>query len=73
MADAGIDLFEDIPSLPIYVQAVINRYEPLLENEDPYKCCADMLAEMEPLGYTFDYGLSGEPFDLQPNRLIHAR
>lgn len=32
---------------------------------DAYKECDRLLKELKPLGYTFDYGLSGEPFNLK--------
>ncbi len=61
-AEENTDLFDDIVALPPGVQSVIARYESLLEDQDPYLCCSEMLAEMQVLGYTFEYGLDGEPF-----------
>jgi len=31
---------------------------------DAYKECDRLLNELEPLGYTFEYGLDGEPYNL---------
>jgi hypothetical protein len=31
---------------------------------DAYKECDRLLHELEPHGYTFDYGLDGEPYNL---------
>lgn len=63
-AGENTDLFDDIAALPSGVQSLIARYESLWEDQDPYLCCREMLAEMQALGYTFEYGLDGEPFGL---------
>mgnify|MGYP003637897185 CR=1 FL=1 len=60
------DLFENQASLPIEVKNLIARYDALFEQECPYKCCREMLQEMQALGYTFEYGLDGEPHALSP-------
>ncbi|PCF94109.1 hypothetical protein CPA45_19225 [Vreelandella nigrificans] len=62
----SIDLFEDPSSLPIEVQRLLARYDDLLENQDPYKACSAMLADIKTLGYVFDYGLEGIPYELRP-------
>ena len=55
------DLFDDIESLPIEVQNVLDKFS----NKIPsYQACEELIAELEPLGYTCDYDLSGEPFGL---------
>jgi len=56
------DLFENIDSLPAEVQQVLNKYS--LEDET-YENMENMLAELHPLGYTFEYGLDATPFGLK--------
>ena len=61
--DGGeIDLFEDIDSLPENVQAVLAKYSGA---DESYTNAEAMLAELEPLGYTFEYGLDALPFNLR--------
>lgn len=60
--DEEIDLFQSIESLPVEVQEILERYD---EEGDLYELCRNLLAELEPLGYTFEYGLDGIPFNLQ--------
>lgn len=55
------DLFETPEKLPIEVQNVLNKYGEI----ETYDQCKAMLKELKPLGYTFDYGLDAQPFDLQ--------
>lgn len=57
---------------------VITSYEPVLpddvmlalstfdDNVDPYHECQRLLADLQPLGYTFDFGLDGVPFNFKP-------
>jgi hypothetical protein len=61
--DGGdIDLFEDMDSLPEEVQAVLRKYS---SEDETYANSESMLAELEPLGYTFEYGLDALPFNLK--------
>lgn len=60
-----VDLFEDTESLPENVRNLLARYDVLFGEECSYKCCREMLKEMERLGYTFEYGLEGEPYNLE--------
>ena len=63
LEDGGeIDLFEDIDSLPENVQAVLAKYSGA---DETYTNAEEMLAELEPLGYTFEYGLDALPFNLR--------
>ena len=58
-----MDLFKHYDLLPNTVMAIIEKYS---ENDtDPYKNCREMEAELKPLGYTFEWGLDGQPFNLQ--------
>ena len=56
------DLFEDIKSLPAPVQAIIGAFD---DNNCSYAECSKMEAALMPLGYTFEWGLDGTPYDLQ--------
>lgn len=57
-----VDLFEQWETLPIEVQAILNRY---CDGDNSYEKCAMLVSELETVGYTCDYGLSGEPYDLR--------
>lgn len=56
------DLFEEIETLPQEVQAVLAEFE---DCDHTYPNCEQLLQALEPLGYTFEYGLDAEPFDLR--------
>ena len=58
------DLFQSIETLPEPVQEVIERYSAQLDEVD-YLLCKAFLKELEPLCFTFDYGLDGVPVDLR--------
>ena len=60
-----MDLFEDYENLPKEVSKVYWKYNYLAASDGlTYDTCADYLAEMNALGYTFEYGLDAEPFNL---------
>lgn len=58
-----IDLFENYNDMPSNLMAVIEKYD----NTDglSYNECAAMLIDVEAIGYTFEYGLDGIPYDLK--------
>jgi hypothetical protein len=61
-----MDLFENIDVLPIEVRTVCLKYiEDLANNGLGYEGCKQFLSELEPLGYTFEYGLDAEPYNLR--------
>jgi predicted ABC-type ATPase len=60
--DEGVDLFDDYEDQPAEVQAILAKYE--LEDND-YNTLKDLQAELEGIGYTFEFGLDAEPFDLR--------
>ena len=62
MDDEGVDLFEDYEDQPEEVSVILSNYE--LEDND-YDILEQLLAELEEIGYTFEYGLDGEPYDLR--------
>lgn len=55
------DLFETPDQIPAEIQAIFNTAN---EHIDQYKELARILKEVEKLGYTFDYGLDAEPYEL---------
>lgn len=56
------DMFEAIDQLPVEVQNAIAVFDTA---EASYSECNELLAVLEPLGYTFKLGLDGTPYDLQ--------
>ena len=57
------DLFETPELIPDNVQAVLESFD---EDADDYQELERILAEIEPMGYTFDYYLNAEPYGLRP-------
>lgn len=59
------DLFETPELIPSEVQSILESF-----NEDDYtndyRDLIRLLKLIEPLGYTFDYGLDAEPYGLRP-------
>lgn len=56
-----MDLLANYETLPTEVKDIINSF-----NDDfTYDNCERLLAELKPLGYTFDYGLDATPYDLR--------
>jgi hypothetical protein len=56
------DLFKTPEEIPANIHAILNTWD---ENGDPYKQCKEIDNALKPLGYTFDWGLSGEPYNLR--------
>ena len=54
---------ENITTAP---EAVLKALESFDEMKDGYKECDRVLKEVEALGWTFEYGLDAEPYDLKP-------
>lgn len=63
-----IDLFQAYQEQPDYLKSILAKYEPDLAegNTLQYHILESMLADVQAVGYTFDYGLDGEPFALRP-------
>ena len=59
-----IDYFEQYELLPQEVQDLLMNFG--MVNEFTYENCRKLIADLEKLGWTCDYDLSGEPFDLKP-------
>lgn len=62
MENVDVDLFEHYEQLPTPVQEIISGFS---EEGNLYAECERLLRELKPLGYEFDYDLSGEPYDLR--------
>jgi len=58
-----LDLFETPELIPHEVQAVLDTFS---EDANPYWELERIRIQVEKLGYTFDYGLDAEPYDLRP-------
>ena len=52
------DLFRSPALLPENVRVVVESFS---ENENDYESCKQLEALLQPLGYTFDWGLDAEP------------
>ena len=61
----GGDLFEHYERLPDNVQELYFSWGDRLSDGAEYEDLKQMLLEFEELGYTFDYGLDAEPYDLR--------
>ena len=57
-----VDLFNTPEILPIEVQIILHKY---YEMDDTYENCGNLVDELEQVGYTCDYYLDAEPFDLR--------
>lgn len=60
--DVDVDLFEHPELLPLEVQGVIDKFS---ESENDYADCAKLVEELNDVGYTCDYGLDAEPYNLR--------
>ena len=57
------DLFEkDFSELPIEVQEVLSNY---VYEDFNYESCANLVDDLNSIGYTCEFGLSAEPFGLR--------
>ena len=57
------DLFEkDFSELPIEVQEVLSKYT---YEDFNYESCANLVDDLNSIGYTCEFGLSAEPFGLR--------
>lgn len=62
----GFDYFEYPELIPPNVQNVLNKYEHALVNGILYEELDQMHEEMEEIGWTFEYYLDAEPYNLKP-------
>ena len=56
------DLFNSTILLPDNVRALVESFS---NEENDYDLCLQLEAALEPLGYTFDWGLDAEPTNLR--------
>lgn len=63
MEDLEVDLFEQYETLPKIVQTIILGYDH--DTAEKYKEAERLLQLLTPHGYTFEYGLCGEPHSLR--------
>ena len=57
-----VDLFEQYQILPINVQKVLAEYD---DDNQTYENCEKLKNALEAVGYTCDYDLGAQPFDLK--------
>jgi hypothetical protein len=62
--EEGVDLFEDYDNIPTNVQEVLDKYSDAFEDGD-YRKLEKANNELKKIGYTFEYGLDGEAYDLR--------
>jgi AraC-like DNA-binding protein len=63
------DLFEHIDTLPESVRVIVEEYNLKLYEMNTYDLCEEFLDKVYKLGYTFDYGLDGCPFNLRERKI----
>jgi hypothetical protein len=56
-----MDLFEDYENLPAEVTAILEKFD---SDVLSYKNCENLISELEKIGYSCEYDLSGELFNL---------
>lgn len=66
--NTDIDLFEHFETLPEELKRILTKYE---ECDNDYNVMAAMQAECEAIGYTFDYYLDAEPYNLRELKQIN--
>jgi hypothetical protein len=60
------DLFNHYQDQPEPLKKICDKWQQKLETDGlDYKDCKSFLNEVEKIGFTFDYGLSAEPFNLR--------
>jgi len=59
----SIDLFEQYDTLPQEVKDIINEFNE--KDGDGYENCAELVKRLEAVGYTCEYYLDAEPFNLK--------
>lgn len=60
----GVDLFEDYENIPENVQGILDEYSEAFEDGD-YKELEKANKELKEIGYTFEYDLDGQAYDLR--------
>ena len=62
--EEGVDLFEDYDEIPPNVQKILDKNSDAFEFGD-YRELEKLHKELQKIGYTFEYGLDGQPYDLR--------
>jgi len=62
--EEGVDLFEDYENIPAKVQKVLDENSVAFEDGD-YRDLENAVKELEKIGYTFEYDLDGQAYDLR--------
>jgi len=57
-----MDLFEHLELLPIEVLSILEKYSQL---DETYENCANLVYDLEEVGYTCEYYLDAEPYNLR--------
>lgn len=65
----GVDLFEDPDAIPAEVGKILDKYQQAFEDGD-YKQLQKAHEELNQIGYTFDYYVDGQAYDLRPIGVI---
>jgi hypothetical protein len=71
------EILADFDTLPEAQQSELRQVNDLINDPDAswaevmqgdsdYQGCADLVEALEKIGWTCDYGLDGQPIDLQP-------
>jgi hypothetical protein len=63
--DTPVIPVQDCNFLPVEIRNILESFD---ENEDSYKECFRIYTELNANGYTIEYGLDGELFDLRKNK-----
>ena len=63
----NVDLFEYPDLIPPDLKTITDKWNQIsIELGLTYDNCEEFLKEVEELGYTFDFDLSAQPYDLRP-------
>ena len=60
-----MDYFEHPEKIPSEISQLMDEFQ-ALDDADPYSLCKSLLSSIQPLGWTFEYGLDGLPYNLCP-------
>jgi hypothetical protein len=66
MANKHTDLFETPDKIPGKVSSILKSFSKKYGEDMEYRHTAEMLAQVEQVGYTFDYYLDNIPYGLRP-------
>jgi len=62
-----IDLFQTPDAMPNDLRSLMDRMSDEIEHNDPNEVCRNYLPVVERMGYTFEWGLDGIPYELRPS------